>query len=228
MKTVFGLLILCALAWSSRSSEQTPVTGIDPCLSQPCENGGTCVFDNNTSYRCDCAAGFVGTECHDVDCGNQQFMTEAMEITSPFYPQQYPLYKRCSYRLESEPGKLIEVKFSKFALENSHECKKDFVDIFDGGDTLSPIINNYCGNQTPETILTSGPRLFIEFRSDGSVVDGGFHLTATPIDDDGTPSSTRTDYTAKEDDRHEQGEVHCIPIGAIVTAPHCRVEYTNL
>ncbi|XP_070548823.1 tolloid-like protein 2 [Ptychodera flava] len=185
---------------------------------------------STTTLHIDATAhtGFEGTECHDVDCDDQQFVEDATEITSPFYPQQYPLYKRCSYRLESDPGKLIQVKFSKFALETSHGCVKDYVDFYDGGDSLSPIIGTYCGHLTPEAIVTSGPRLFIVFRSDGSVSEGGFHITATPIDDDGTPSSTRTDYTVKEDVETRARVAHCIPIGTILTAPHCLVDCTNL
>lgn len=34
-----------------------------PCLSDPCLNGGTCVYLGNSSYRCECAEGFVGANC---------------------------------------------------------------------------------------------------------------------------------------------------------------------
>ncbi|XP_070548856.1 bone morphogenetic protein 1-like [Ptychodera flava] len=207
MKAVFALLILCALAWSSRSSEQTPVTDIDPCLSQPCENGGTCVYNRDT-YRCDCAAGFVGTECHDVDCDNQQFLTEATDITSPFYPLQYPLYKRCSYSLESEPGELIQVKFSKFELETSHECKNDYISVFDGGDSLSPIIGKYCGNQTPETIVTAVPVSSLAF---APTVQSSPVVSISPQHQSMTmerPHRPEQTIQPKKMTRHEQEEAH--------------------
>ncbi|XP_072232326.1 zonadhesin, like [Leuresthes tenuis] len=34
-----------------------------PCLSSPCLNGGTCKEANSSSYTCQCAVGFEGTDC---------------------------------------------------------------------------------------------------------------------------------------------------------------------
>lgn len=34
-----------------------------PCLSNPCENGGTCVEAGSSNYTCQCAEGFQGTNC---------------------------------------------------------------------------------------------------------------------------------------------------------------------
>lgn len=42
------------------------VTLRDDCLADPCQNGGTCV-DGPYGFTCECAAGFVGTICDDVD-----------------------------------------------------------------------------------------------------------------------------------------------------------------
>ena len=35
---------------------------IDECVSNPCENSGTCA-DAVNSYTCSCVAGFTGTNC---------------------------------------------------------------------------------------------------------------------------------------------------------------------
>ena len=35
---------------------------IDDCQSEPCQNNGTC-HDLVNDYRCDCVAGFNGTNC---------------------------------------------------------------------------------------------------------------------------------------------------------------------
>uniref|UniRef100_A0A3B4WUC8 EGF-like domain-containing protein n=1 Tax=Seriola lalandi dorsalis TaxID=1841481 RepID=A0A3B4WUC8_SERLL len=34
-----------------------------PCLSYPCQNGGTCKEASNSTYTCQCAEGFEGTNC---------------------------------------------------------------------------------------------------------------------------------------------------------------------
>ena len=40
----------------------------DPCLSNPCENGGSCVETPNEEnpYRCDCMRGFLGRNCEGL------------------------------------------------------------------------------------------------------------------------------------------------------------------
>ena len=46
----------------------------NPCLSQPCLNGGQCVATDVTTFQCQCAAGFDGTHC-ELDaqiCQTQQ------------------------------------------------------------------------------------------------------------------------------------------------------------
>lgn len=39
-------------------------TDIDECLPDPCHNNGTCT-DLVNNYRCNCAAGFNGTNCEN-------------------------------------------------------------------------------------------------------------------------------------------------------------------
>ncbi|XP_070550662.1 uncharacterized protein [Ptychodera flava] len=92
------------------------------------------------------------------------------------------------------------LNLSNFELEMSEECKKDYPTVFDGSDETGPPLGKYCRNKTQGSITTTGRRIFLKFRSDGSNVAKGFHLTVTPIQDDGTPLSTRTDYTVREDD----------------------------
>lgn len=35
----------------------------NPCVSLPCQNGGTCVRTGDSSYVCSCLAEFTGTQC---------------------------------------------------------------------------------------------------------------------------------------------------------------------
>ncbi len=43
-------------------------TGIDPCISQPCQNGGTCQPFNGNSYQCICPPGYSGYDCSTRKC----------------------------------------------------------------------------------------------------------------------------------------------------------------
>ena len=38
----------------------------NPCLSQPCQYGGTCIQDNMFGFRCVCPAGRGGSTCSQV------------------------------------------------------------------------------------------------------------------------------------------------------------------
>ena len=40
----------------------------DTCLSNPCDNGGTCIYDANTvSHRCVCLTEYVGLTCAECE-----------------------------------------------------------------------------------------------------------------------------------------------------------------
>ena len=36
---------------------------MDPCASEPCQNGGTCIDDDSNGYVCACDGGFSGQNC---------------------------------------------------------------------------------------------------------------------------------------------------------------------
>ena len=51
-------------------------TPTDPCEPNPCQNGGTCT-DNGGVADCECALGYSGPSCEDVDwrtCGRKLFV----------------------------------------------------------------------------------------------------------------------------------------------------------
>lgn len=51
---------------------------IDPCLTQPCNNGGTCV-NRKDSFQCICARGFSGVLCENgPECNNCPKGTECI------------------------------------------------------------------------------------------------------------------------------------------------------
>lgn len=35
---------------------------MDECLSNPCQNGGTCI-DKDNGYMCSCSLGYLGSHC---------------------------------------------------------------------------------------------------------------------------------------------------------------------
>ena len=49
----------------------------------------------------------------------------------------------------------------------------------------SPMLGRYCGNNTAQTVQSSGNKVKVQFRSDGSVSNGGFRITYTSNEDAG-------------------------------------------
>lgn len=65
--------------------------------------------------------------------------------------------------------------FCSFSLEPGY----DFLHIYDGPDSLSPLIGSFYGSQLPERIESSSNNLFLAFRSDASVSNAGFVIEYT-------------------------------------------------
>lgn len=71
------------------------------------------------------------------------------------------------------PGQNIQVIFSSFSTESC--C--DYLQIYDGPSTASPMIGQYQGSTSPGTVQASGSCLTFVFHSDGSVVYSGWIAT---------------------------------------------------
>lgn len=70
-----------------------------------------------------------------------------------------------------------------FSLEPGY----DFLHIYDGPDSLSPLIGSFYGSQLPERIESSSNSLFLAFRSDASVSNSGFVIEYTGKSYPGVP-----------------------------------------
>lgn len=59
-------------------------------------------------------------------------------------------------------------------IENHDSCVYDFLEFRDGHDEDSPLIGKYCGYKIPQGVKSSSNKLWIRFKSDGSVQKAGF------------------------------------------------------
>lgn len=69
----------------------------------------------------------------------------------------------------------VTLTYSRFRMENTY----DFVYIYDGPSTASPLIRSSTGYSLPTTITSSGPSITIRQFTDESVVDTGFAISWT-------------------------------------------------
>ncbi|XP_078308210.1 CUB and sushi domain-containing protein 2 isoform X3 [Panthera onca] len=96
-------------------------------------------------------------------------------ILSPNYPEPYPPGKECDWKVTVSPDYVIALVFNIFNLEPGY----DFLHIYDGRDSLSPLIGSFYGSQLPARIESSSNSLFLAFRSDASVSSAGFVIDYT-------------------------------------------------
>lgn len=84
----------------------------------------------------------------------------------------------------------VSMSFTSFSLENNY----DYMFIYDGNSTSSPLIGKYTNTVSPGTINSTGPNLLIEFRSDCATTATGWIATYTS---NAAPTPTTTsDVTA--------------------------------
>ncbi|XP_055771134.1 CUB and sushi domain-containing protein 2-like [Salvelinus fontinalis] len=96
-------------------------------------------------------------------------------ILSPEYPEPYPHGRECDWTVSVTPDYVIALNFNQFSLEPSY----DFLHIYDGPDSLHPLLGSFYGTDVPDRIESSSNTLFLAFRSDASLSSNGFVLQYT-------------------------------------------------
>ena len=57
----------------------------------------------------------------------------------------------------------------------------DFLIIYDGASSTSPMMGFYCGDSIPPTHVSSSNEILIQFQSDGIATEAGFKMEYNPI-----------------------------------------------
>ena len=87
-------------------------------------------------------------------------LVENGTISSPGYPDNYPAFLDCKWRIQAAPGKKILAAFSEFDVTANTNCNSDYVVINTGKDS-----SKYCGKSVPKEIESVGEILEIEFHT---------------------------------------------------------------
>uniref|UniRef100_A0A8C7D0Q5 CUB and Sushi multiple domains 3 n=1 Tax=Oncorhynchus kisutch TaxID=8019 RepID=A0A8C7D0Q5_ONCKI len=93
-------------------------------------------------------------------------------ILSPNFPHPYPHSKDCDWLIAVNSDYVLSLAFISFSIEPNY----DFLYIYDGPDSNSPLIGSFQDSKLPERIESSSNTMHLAFRSDGSVSYTGFHL----------------------------------------------------
>uniref|UniRef100_A0A8C2FCN4 Metalloendopeptidase n=1 Tax=Cyprinus carpio TaxID=7962 RepID=A0A8C2FCN4_CYPCA len=114
-------------------------------------------------------------------------------FSSPGYPNGYPSYTHCVWRISVTPGEKVRhfcvlsvnadlmrdivLNFTTMDLYKSslHDsCAYDYLEVRDGLSENSPLIGRFCGYDKPEDIRSTSNTLWMKFISDGTVNKAGF------------------------------------------------------
>ena len=69
-----------------------------------------------------------------MECGQEVDGTLVQNgtISSPGYPDNYPAFLSCTWRIRANPGKKILATFSEFDVTASTDCDSDYVVVTTG------------------------------------------------------------------------------------------------
>ncbi|XP_070575220.1 tolloid-like protein 2 [Ptychodera flava] len=118
---------------------------------------------------------------HDIepraigDCGGS-FVNDSGQFSSPGYPNLYNNYENCIYYITVSIGYSVQLDFTLFHTEATHDAVKIY--------ETYPSVNadaEYSGSTLPETYVSLGWTLTVQFTSDGSITYQGFLATYTAV-----------------------------------------------
>jgi hypothetical protein len=118
-----------------------------------------------------------------VQCGEEVDGTLVQNgtISSPGYPDNYPAFLSCVWRIKATPGKKILASFSEFDVTASTDCNSDYVTVTTGDPAQGGTSTRYCGKSPPAYIESLGELLEIEFHTNQGDSCRGFALDYTIV-----------------------------------------------
>ncbi|KAJ7410896.1 hypothetical protein WISP_105653 [Willisornis vidua] len=100
-------------------------------------------------------------------------------FSSPGFPNGYPSYTHCIWRISVTPGEKIILNFTTMDLYKSSLCWYDYIEHLASEATENAVTGcmfsgRFCGDKLPEVLASSDSRMWIEFRSSSNWVGKGF------------------------------------------------------
>ncbi|XP_071820545.1 uncharacterized protein [Apostichopus japonicus] len=109
---------------------------------------------------------------------------------SPNFPFHYDNNLHCVIHITAEDKtKVVELSFLNFELEQSDDCEKDVLVVYDGVDGGQRLVQHSCGTRWawphyPEKVITSGPEATLVLITDSDTTATGFRFRYRMVDQD--------------------------------------------
>lgn len=107
-------------------------------------------------------------------CGGM-FGAEFKNLSSPISLSNVVNPIDCAWYVNYPENSIISILFTTFALNQS--CDDEYMMIYNGPNTMSPLLGRFCKDTGFETLTTQGPHLFVEYHSESYNSSGNFQLT---------------------------------------------------
>ncbi|ETE70904.1 Tumor necrosis factor-inducible 6-like protein [Ophiophagus hannah] len=167
---------MCAAGWLSKGRVGYPI--VKP--GSNCGFGKTGIVDYgfrlNKSEKWD-------AYCYNPngkDCGGI-FTASKHVFKTPGYPKEYEDDQVCYWHVRVKYGQRIKIQFLDFDLEDDTACMADYLEIYDSYDDINGFVGRYCGDELPDSVVSTGNVMTLKFLSDASVTAGGFQIEYTAI-----------------------------------------------
>lgn len=88
----------------------------------------------------------------------------------------------------------VTLNFVSFDIEAGQgtSCNFDFINVYDGANTSTPLLGTYCNNNVPTSISSTASSITIEFSSDGGVENAGFEVDWLCVQSNQPPTANFT------------------------------------
>uniref|UniRef100_A0A8C6W9S3 Cubilin n=1 Tax=Nannospalax galili TaxID=1026970 RepID=A0A8C6W9S3_NANGA len=122
-----------------------------------------------------------------ADC-NRQYNQTFGTVKSPGWPDNYNDNLDCIIVLRAPQNHTISLFFHSFAVEASGDCANDFLEVRNGGDSSSPLLDKYCGTLLPNPVFSQSNELYLRFKSNSALSNHGYKIiwTSSPTGCGGT------------------------------------------
>uniref|UniRef100_UPI00398EE234 tolloid-like protein 2 isoform X1 n=2 Tax=Pristiophorus japonicus TaxID=55135 RepID=UPI00398EE234 len=126
---------------------------------------------------------------HSTECGGHlraEVRTKHLYSHAQFGDNNYPGHSHCDWVIVAEDGYGVELIFQTFEIEEEADCGYDYMELYDGHDSVAPRLGRFCGSGPPEEIYSAGDSIMIRFHSDDTINKKGFHAryTSTKFQDE--------------------------------------------
>ncbi|XP_078540813.1 astacin-like metalloendopeptidase [Lissotriton helveticus] len=126
-------------------------------------------------------------------------------FSTPNFPGLYQNGANCRWLIRLSSNK-ISLQLNNFDVQLTADCSADFINVYDGANTSSPVLlKKACGKLDLPALVSSGSMMLVVFVSDGTVAAHGFQASYRTV---------TCDSTSAQDN-------------GIVTSPGYPLEYPN-